>query len=99
MFQNGYYHPTQNRMPGLRGYPVSSFEEARAAVVDFDGSIFLFPDIVNKRIYTKQINMDGTATLNMYELMPLPTTAPNNFITKEEFEAKIEELKNTFLVQ
>ena len=57
------YYQQPIRIPGLKGYPVSSLEEARAAVVDFDGSIFIFPDIVNKRIYTKQINIDGTATL------------------------------------
>ena len=40
---------------------------------DFDGSIFYFPDLANRRIYTKQINLDGTATLNMYELREMPT--------------------------
>ena len=40
--------------------------------IDFDGSTFFFPDLANKRIYTKQINIDGTASLNMYELKELP---------------------------
>ena len=71
----------------LRGRPVSSFEEARAMTIDFDGSTFFFPDLANKRIYTKQINMDGTASLNMYEL--------KGYITREEFEAVITELKNS----
>lgn len=57
----------------LRGRMVSSIEEARATPIDFDGSVFYFPDLANKRIYTKQINMDGTATINMYELKPIPT--------------------------
>ena len=48
--------------------PVSSIEEVRAASIDFDGSVFYFSDLANKRIYTKQINLDGTAQLNMYEL-------------------------------
>jgi hypothetical protein len=51
---------------------VSSLEEARATSIDFDGSIFYFPDLANRKIYTKQINLDGTATLNMYELRELP---------------------------
>lgn len=38
---------------GLRGRPVASFEEARAMTIDFDGSTFFFPDLANKRIYTK----------------------------------------------
>ena len=53
---------------GLKGRPVTSLEEVRAATIDFDGSIFFFPDLANKKIYTKQINMDGTMTLNVYEL-------------------------------
>lgn len=86
-------------MSGLKGYPVSSLEEARAAVVDFDGSIFIFPDVVNKRIYTKQINMDGTATLNMYELtaLPVPTTEVASYVTKDDFNTAIGELKNMFM--
>jgi len=57
---------------GLKGRLVSSLEEARATSIDFDGSVFYFPDLANKRIYTKQINMDGTATLCVYELREMP---------------------------
>ena len=79
---------------GLKGRLVSSLEEARATSIDFDGSIFYFPDLANKRIYTKQINMDGTATLCMYELRDLPTEreiggfvpSVEKFVTREEFE-------------
>jgi len=41
----------------------------KASAIDFDGSIFYFPDLANQKIYTKQINMDGTATLNVYEII------------------------------
>lgn len=81
---------------GLKGRPVTSLEEARASTIDFDGSIFYFPDLANKRIYTKQINMDGTSTLNMYELKDVPAEQPPmpvNFVTREEFEAAIRELR------
>ena len=50
----------------LKGRPVVSIEEARAAQIDLDGSIFVFTDIGNKKIYTKQLNLDGTATLKTY---------------------------------
>lgn len=92
------YYQQPIRMSGLKGYPVSSLEEARAAVVDFDGSIFIFPDVVNKKIYTKQINMDGTATLNMYELtaLPIPTTEIA-YVTKDDFNSAIGELKSMFM--
>ena len=82
---------------GLKGRPVASLEEARASSIDFDGSVFYFPDLANKRIYTKQINMDGTSTLLMYELTELPKEQPLNnisYITREEFELTINQLKN-----
>jgi len=83
---------------GLKGRPVASIEEARASIIDFDGSIFYFPDLANKRIYTKQINMDGTAVLNMYELKEIPVeTSPVNaqYVTREEFEAAIRALSQS----
>ena len=86
------YYPAQpNRQPsfGLKGRPVSSLEEVRATSIDFDGSVFYFPDLANKRIYTKQINMDGTASLNMYELKPVPKETVNDYITRAEFEEAI----------
>ena len=101
---NFSYYPQQQQMTQtqsaslLRGRPVSSFEEARAMTIDFDGSTFFFPDLANKRIYTKQINLDGTASLNMYELKELPKEDPfvaKGYITREEFDAVIAELKNS----
>ena len=70
--------------------PVSSLEEARASVIDFDGSVFYFPDAANKRIYTKQINLDGTALLNMYVLQEIPTTPqPDTYVSKDEFQQTV----------
>ena len=97
--QQVYQRPIAPQQIGLKGRPVSSIEEVRASGIDFDGSIFYFPDVANKRIYTKQINLDGTATLNMYELKELPPMAVegNNFITREEFNAAIENLRNQLM--
>lgn len=85
--------------PVLKGRLVSSFEEAKAMSIDFDGSVFYFPDLANRRIYTKQINIDGTASINMYELKEIPMEAPMAietaaFITREEFEQAINQLRN-----
>lgn len=100
-----YYTPNQQQqtqyqqvMPqyqpiGLKGRPVSSFEEARAMTIDFDGSTFFFPDLANKKIYTKQINMDGTASLQVYEIREQPAEPTVNYITREEFERVVEELR------
>lgn len=81
---------------GLKGRPVSSLEEVRAISIDFDGSVFFFPDLANKRIYTKQINMDGTAILNMYELKEIPLNtqiSSGDFITRKEFEEAMAAIK------
>jgi hypothetical protein len=74
-----YYSPSL-----LKGHPVSSLEEVRAASIDFDGTVFYFPDLGNKRIYTKTILMDGTSNVSMYELKPIPNDAPvtGDFITR-----------------
>lgn len=102
MYQNYYQPSSQQPTPTyrpivppmtLRGRPVASLEEARANAIDFDGTVFYFPDLANKRIYTKQINMDGSATLLMYELRELPQEVPASFVTREEFETVIKELK------
>jgi len=47
------------------------------AMIDFDGSVFYFPDMANKRIYTKQINADGTASLYVYQMTELPKVEQN----------------------
>ena len=91
-------YPTMMQQPymGLKGRPVASIEEARASIIDFDGSIFYFPDLANNRIYTKQINLDGTASLSVYELrqVPLEPEAPlNEYVTKKEFESVINQLR------
>lgn len=79
--------------PYLKGRPVASIEEAQACSIDFDGSVFYFPDLANKRIYTKQISMDGTASFLMYELKEIPVPEAPNFITREEFEKTILDLR------
>lgn len=92
----------QYQFSGLKGRPVASFDEAKASMIDFDGSIFYFPDAANKRIYTKQINIDGTSTINVYALVEAPAETPvqgspqlelpSNLVFKEEFDNVIKAL-------
>ena len=96
--QNYYYQPATSQarsMLGLKGRPVSSIEEVRAAAVDFDGTISFFPDLANGKIYTKQCNIDGTASLNMYELKEIPAVPnPNaDYVTRDEFNTALLSLK------
>ena len=100
MYQTSAYRQAPPQA-GLKGRLVSSLEEARATSIDFDGSIFYFPDMANKRIYTKQINMDGTATLCVYELREMPVQKDDSvlvpsvekFVTREEFERVLKQLE------
>ena len=86
---------------GLKGRLVASLEEARATSIDFDGSVFYFPDLANRRIYTKQINMDGTASLCVYELREMPVQREESgsvpsvekFVTRKEFEQVLAQLQ------
>ena len=91
------YQPN-NGWNNSRIRPVSSIEEVRAASIDFDGSVFYFSDLANKRIYTKQIGMDRTAQLNMYELketpiMEQPIVDTSNFVTRDEFDTVMKQIK------
>lgn len=81
-------------MPMLKGRPVSSVDEVRAAQIDFDGSLFIFPDIANKCIYTKQISATGAAILNKYTLQEDTQPTFPTYVTKEEFDAIVSQLKS-----
>lgn len=83
----------------LKGRPVSSLEEARASIIDMDGSIFYFPDVTKQHIYTKQINLDGTSSLSVYKKVDTPITTNSNipsddFVSKEMFTKTINDLLN-----
>lgn len=87
------YQPQQNF---IKCRAVTSIDEAKASMIDLDGSINVFTDIGNKKIYTKQINLDGTASLKTYILQeeqppqahPVETTEPvPNYVRQDELEA------------
>lgn len=77
----------------LKCRPVTSREEAMACQIDLDGSLWIFPNIGNGKIYTKQINNDGTATFATYTFTK--NENPYNsgeYVTKEEFNQTIQNL-------
>ena len=82
--------PQQMQM--IKGRPVSSLEEARASMIDLDGSMYVFTDVANKRIYTKQIMLDGTAELNTYvleEQKQAQTNTNSSYVLQQDFEEAI----------
>lgn len=89
--QMGY---VQNQF--LKCRPVSSKQQAMASQIDLDGSLWVFTDISNGKIYTKQINNDGTACFNTYlytqENEQSDTT---EYVTKNEFNKVIQALMAT----
>ena len=98
-YLNYYQRVPQIQMPSvLKGHPVSSIDEARAANIDFDGSITFFPDLNNKKIYTKQIQMDGSLAFNVYELKdivipPKEEIKQKEYVTRDEFNELLVLLK------
>lgn len=84
----------------LKCRPVSSKDQARAFQIDLDGSLWVFTDIGNEQIYTKQINNDGTATFKTYTLTEdkTPYGTPE-YVTKEEFNRVIQSLMAATTVQ
>lgn len=79
----------------LKCRPVSSKEEARAFQIDLDGSLWVFTDLGNEKIYTKQINADGTASFKTYVFSiedESPYNPTSDFVTKEELNKVIQNL-------
>ena len=100
--QMAYRPPVQPWAPPVNATqqvrPVSSIEEVRACPIDFDGSIFYFTDVANRRIYTKQINMDGTAAFNVFELAPQAPQSTEGqvvYVTKTELDEILAEFKKS----
>ena len=102
--QYGMQYPMQQPQQApqyIKGRPVSSFDEAKAIAIDWDGSIFVFTDVANKKIYTKQIMLDGTAELKTYVLAePEPAPAPTHtqtngdaYVLRSDFESQIEHMQ------
>ena len=81
-YQSNNYQMQNSQQMGtmqvLKGRPVSSYDEAKASMIDLDGTLFVFTDIANHWfvftdianhcIYTKQILLDGSAELKTYVL-------------------------------
>ena len=83
----------------IKGRPVVSIDEARASQIDLDGSLYVFPDLGNKRIYTKQINMDGTASFNVFELNEQALIGENapvqSYVTRDELNAILDQFRES----
>lgn len=79
---NGSQNMLSNQF--LKCRPVSSKDEAKAYQIDLDGSLWVFTDVGNEKVYTKQVNNDGTATFKTYALVEDEDPYKSNeYVTKE----------------
>lgn len=79
-----------NMAGGLRGRAVTSIEEAKAAQIELDGTIFYFPSLAENKIYTKSVGLDGMPIFNVYSL---GTTRDNN-LSLESLSKRVELLED-----
>lgn len=84
-----------NQNQYLKCRPVASKEEARAFQIDLDGSLWVFTDVGNEKIYTKQINTDGTAVFKTYSFVEDEEPSiqvSNNYVTREQFTRALQKI-------
>ena len=102
-YQPNNYQMQNNQQMGamqvLKGRPVSSYDEAKASMIDLDGTLFVFTDIANNCIYTKQILLDGSAELKTYVLQEQKQKETKrteestaNYVLKKDFDRTVKEL-------
>ena len=97
--QQMYQQPMPTMMPPaqqIKGRPVTSIEEARAAQVDLDGTSTYFPAPAEGKIYEKLIGMDGLPIFRVYQLqqdggVQAPAYADNNTVLA--LQRRIEKLE------
>lgn len=106
MYQNNGFQNQpmqQGTQQFLKGRPVSGYDEAKACMIDLDGSLFVFPDVANKRIYTKQIMLDGSAELKSYvlqeEMKPVEKPMENNdmYVLRSDFDNAMNDLNRKIM--
>ena len=81
------YQPSYQQVPqsyiqnytqpsGIKGRPVTSIDEAKAAQIDLDGTMTYFPSLAENKIYVKSIGFDGLPIFNVYQLVDTKQSQP-----------------------
>lgn len=73
---------------------VASFDEVKSAAVDYDGSLNVFVDTQQDRIYTKQFTNEGKVDYKVFILSKDEPReiSPANFATKDDLEVLLSEV-------
>lgn len=90
--------------PMIKGRPVANEQEANAAMIDFDGSMNVFVDKTHKKIYTKQLGLDGNIVFNRYvqedptpstpEVAPSPAVDLSGYVKQETLEEALSSMSD-----
>lgn len=78
---------------GLKGRIVTGMEEARAAQIDLDGSVFVFPSLSENKIYTKTIGLDGLPIFETYEKIQPKDTSSKQADAISSLQKRIDDLE------
>lgn len=81
----------QQQQPQQVSRPVTSIEEARAAIIDNPINTYIFTNFANNEIYSKYILNDGTARLDTYVKVNQPQ---QTVITSHKDNTDIDLLKS-----
>lgn len=88
--QASYMQPQYNKPMGLQGKMVDSLEVAKAADISFEG-ITYFPLTDGSQIITKQIQMDGTSKIVIFE--PINEQKQEiKYLTKDDLKIALDDL-------
>lgn len=76
---------------------VTSLEEVKAMPIDFDGSLNVYVDVTNNKIYTKVFTVNATVDIKTYEVASMvDNNSDAKYATIDDIEAikkELEELK------
>ena len=88
---------TQAMYPGSRVIRVKGYEAAKKYPMPRDSeAIFLEEDPNTNYIYMKKVDVNGGEVFARYkyEEDPIPEFTPEKYVTKEDFNTKLEEVMN-----
>jgi hypothetical protein len=62
------YYPYGYQLDSLNGHPVSNINEAKAAQIIPNGTMYYYPSIGEEKIYVKSTDMNGSMVFNIFTL-------------------------------
>lgn len=82
-----------NNVPRFKIYPVSSYDEVKSAILDYDGSTNIFTDFANGHIYIKEIGNDGRPSITVFTKEQTPEIVDPLEQRVNQLEIAIKEMK------